>query len=82
VGPGVPALRWGRREIEFRARVTVRVCCSAGAVPAVASFVALCHSPIPLNTARSDDIARAAWLLTAPLLMPMVAAIWASDRSP
>jgi hypothetical protein len=34
------------------------------------------------RTERSADIARDVWLLTAPLVMPIAAAIWASDRSP
>jgi hypothetical protein len=34
------------------------------------------------STERSADIARDVWLLTAPLVMPIAAAIWASDRSP
>ncbi len=34
------------------------------------------------STTRSADMARAVWLLTAPRLMPIVVAIWASDRSP
>jgi hypothetical protein len=50
-------------------------------VSAAASFVALSHSSAPLNPARSDDIARAAWFLTAPVLMPIAEAIWASGNS-
>jgi hypothetical protein len=34
------------------------------------------------STERSADIAREVWLLTAPLVIPMAAAICASDRSP
>ncbi len=34
------------------------------------------------STARSADLARAVWLLTAPRLIPIAEAIWASDRSP
>lgn len=33
------------------------------------------------RTTRSDAIARAVWLFTAPLLIPIVDAICASDRS-
>jgi len=34
------------------------------------------------STWRSADMALAVWLLTAPRLMPIAAAIWASDISP
>jgi len=33
------------------------------------------------STARSDETPRAVWLLTAPMLMPVADAIWASVRS-
>ncbi len=44
-------------------------------------LAALCHSSISRRTACSDNIARAVWLLTALMLMPIVEAICASDRS-
>ena len=34
------------------------------------------------RTVRSADMPRAVWLFTAPRLIPMAEAIWASDRSP
>ena len=33
------------------------------------------------STLRSADMPRAVWLLTAPVLMPMIEAIWPADRS-
>jgi hypothetical protein len=43
--------------------------------------IALAHASRS-STARSAVLARAVWLLTAPRLIPIAEAIWASDRSP
>ena len=41
---------------------------------------AVAHVPRS-STDRNAAIAREVWLFTAPLVMPIAAAIWASDRS-
>jgi hypothetical protein len=45
------------------------------------AVMVLCYSFALRSSARSDVIARALWLLTAPVLMPSVTAICSSDRS-
>ena len=58
--------------------ITFRAISGPGGSPVLACAVRQYF--VVSSSARSDDIARAVWLLTAPSLIPVADAIWVSGR--